>query len=92
LQEAEFISYVVTQYHACCTNGQIGISKKHTPVSTPTFVFDAMNEVLLEPVLQHLNEVVSFDLCLLCGYRTRYIQVFQVEQQNHKSDSTFVTK
>jgi len=91
LQEAEFISYVVAQYHACCTNGQIGISKKHTPVITPTFVFDAMNEVLLEPVLQHLNKVVSFDL-LLCGYCTRYIQVIQVEQQNHKSDPTFVTQ
>jgi hypothetical protein len=59
----------------------------------PTFVFDAMNEVLLEPVLQHLNEVVSFGFdLLLCGYRTRYIQVFQVEQQNHKSDPTFVTQ
>jgi hypothetical protein len=68
---------MVAQYHACRTNGQIGISKKHTPVSTPTFVFDAMDEVLLETVLKHLNEVVGFDL-LLCGYCTRYIQVFQV--------------
>jgi len=82
---------MVTQYHACCTNGQIGMSKKHPPVSTPTFVFDAMDEVLLELMLQHLNEVVCFDL-LLCGDRTCYIQVFLVEQQNRKSNPTFVNQ
>ena len=31
----------------------------------PTFVFDAMDEVLLKTVLKHLNEVVGFDL-LMC--------------------------
>jgi hypothetical protein len=63
LQAAEFTSGMVAHDHASRTHGKVVICKNHTPVSTPTFVFDAMNKVLLETVLQNLNEMVRIDFC-----------------------------
>ncbi len=43
----------------------VGLRKMHTPVSMLAFVFYAMDEMLLEMVLQNLDEMISFDLLLL---------------------------
>jgi hypothetical protein len=82
---------VVAQYHACRTHGKVGICKMHTPVSTPAFVFYAMDEMLLEMVLQNLDKMIGSDLLLLT-YHHRYIQVFKVKQQNNKPDPSLITK
>jgi hypothetical protein len=65
LKTVEFVYCVVAQYHACCTHGKVRICKMHTPVSTLAFVFNAMDEMLLEMVSKNLDKMIGFDFLLL---------------------------
>jgi len=87
----EFVRCMFPQYQAHHIHSKVGVCKMHTPVSTPAFVFDAMDEMLSETVLQNLDKMIGYVLLLL-SHCSGNIQMFKIKQINKNSDLTLITK
>jgi hypothetical protein len=61
-----FIFDMVTQNHACGTNGKVSVCKHHTPVYPLAFVFNSSHKMLLKSILEDFHEVVCFVFLFVC--------------------------